>query len=495
MKKALNLMAFDLGSSNGRGILGCFDGNKISLEEVHRFENSYIEMGNMVYWDVLHIYNNMKTAFSRFHALGRGDLACFGIDAWGNDYGLLDKNGHLVSNARSARHTTPDDMDQAHKIMPGREIFYRTGNSSYSINTLYQLHRRIREGDPGIANAETMLMIPDLLSYFFTGEKHSEYTITTTTAMYNPTIRDWDREMLGKFSIPEHILAPVMPSGTRCGELLSKIAAETGVGRVPYALVGSHDTASAVASIPVAVGSENYAFCSSGTWSLFGIESPDPIFKDQMYDNNFSNEGTVQGSFRPLLNITGLWLIQEARREWNRSGTPLTWDDITSMASQAAPLRSLIDPSHNDFFNVAHMPTQIQKYCSRTNQPVPETRAEIARCIYESLALKYRWAIEKLEELSGKPIDRLYIVGGGIQNKLLNQMAADCIGRPVTTGPIEGACAGNLLVQAQALGEIGGLDEAREVVRNSFELTEYEPHHSAMWDDAYERFLQILQIH
>lgn len=494
MKKPLNLLAFDLGSSNGRGILGRFDGNRISLEEIHRFDNNYIEMSNMVYWDILHIYNNMKMTFSRFNKLNYGNLACFGIDAWGNDYGLLDANGQLISQARSARHTTAEDMDIAHKIVPGREIFYRTGNSSYSINTLYQLHRRLRENDPCIKSADCMMMIPDLMSFFFTGERHSEYTITTTTAMYNPTLRDWDRELLGKFGIAEHMLPPIMSSGVRCGELLPCIANETGVGRVPYALVGSHDTASAVVSIPDCAEDNNYAFCSSGTWSLLGIESEHPIFIDDMYVNNFSNEGTVQGSFRPLLNITGLWLIQEARREWNRSGKVLSWNDIVELASKAKPVRALIDPSHSDFFNVANMPLQIQKYCKRTGQYVPETIGEIARCIYESLALKYRWTIQKLRQFSGRSIDRLYIVGGGIQNKLLNQMAADCIGIPVITGPIEGACVGNLLVQAQALNELASLNEIREVVSNSFEMNIYEPHKTEQWDEAYGKFLHILKI-
>ena len=494
MKNPLNLLAFDLGSSNGRGILGRFDGSKITLEEIHRFDNSYIEMSNMLYWDILHIYGNMKAAFSRFHALDYGKLACFGIDAWGNDYGLIDANGQLISQARSARHTTMEDMELAHRIIPGRDIFYRTGNSSYSINTLYQLYRRLRENDAGIHSADTMLMIPDLLSFFFTGEKHSEYTITTTTAMYNPALRDWDREMLSRFGIAEGLLPPVMPSGLLCGELLPRIAAETGVGQVPYALVGSHDTASAVAAIPATAQEKNYAFCSSGTWSLLGIESEQPIFKDDMYDNYFSNEGAVQGSFRPLLNITGLWLVQEARREWNRGGKQLSWNDIVQLASEAKPLRSLIDPSHSDFFSVASMPRQIRNYCKRTGQYVPETIGEIARCIYESLALKYRWTIQKLSQLSGRKIDRLYIVGGGIQNRLLNQMAADCIGIPVITGPIEGACVGNLLVQAQALGELSGLNDIRQVVRNSFELNSYQPHSSDQWDEAYARFLRLLEI-
>ncbi|MGI6696642.1 MAG: rhamnulokinase [Christensenellales bacterium] len=490
MKNPLNLIAFDLGSSNGRAFLGCFDGKKIKLEEVHRFENNYVQMGEMIYWDILHIFSNIKTAFAKYSALYKGELACFGIDGWGNDYGLIDKNGHLLSNARCARHTTDLDMRESHKILSGRDIFFRSGNSSYSINTLYQLHRRLREGDPAIENAHAMLMIPDLLSFFCTGEKHSEYTISTTTAMYNPTLNDWDRKMLSMFNINERILMPILPSGTLCGELLSTIAAEAYVNRVPYALVGSHDTASAVASIP-AKTNDNYAFCSSGTWSILGIETEAPIFTNDMYDSNFSNEGTVQGGYRPLVNITGLWIIQEARKEWKKNGKDLSYTDITNLVMNTPALQSFIDPSHSDFFNVVNMPLQIQNYCKRTNQPIPDNEGAIARCVYESLALKYRWAIERLEIFSGKNIDRLYIVGGGIRNEMLNQMIADCIGRPVTTGPIEGACVGNLLMQCLALGEISDIFQMREIVRNSFVLTEYEPSSTKKWDDAYHRFLKI----
>lgn len=490
-RNQLNLLALDLGSSNGRGILGRFDGEKITLEEIHRFENSYIEMGGMVYWDILHIFSNIKRAFQKFSLMNTGGLACFGIDAWGNDYGLIDKNGRLLSDARSARHTTAEDMERVHQIVPGLELFYQTGNSSYTINTLYQLYRRVCEGDPGIENANAMLMIPDLLAFFCTGEMHSEYTISTTTAMYNPTLKDWNRETIRRLGIPERILQPIAAPGTLCGELLPSVAAAASLKRVPCALVGSHDTASAAAAVPVSDNKENYAFCSSGTWSLFGIETDTPIFQDEMYENGFSNEGTVQGGFRPLKNITGLWLLQECRKEWRRNGKDLSYGEITAAAQRSAPLRSLIDPGHSDFFGVTSMPAQIAQYCKRTGQPVPRTEGETARCICESLALKCRWTIERLEAITGRPIERLYIVGGGTQNKLLNQMTADCTGKPVTAGPVEGACVGNLLTQAMALGEISNIGELREVVRNSFILEEYEPKQSAMWNDAFERMEAI----
>ena len=493
MKKELNLLAFDLGSSNGRGMLGRFDGKRLALEEVYRFPNSYIEMSGMVYWDILYIYSNMKQAFNRFRLMNTGKLDCFGIDAWGNDCGLLDKNRQLISDARSARHTTRADVERVHSIVPGMEIFRRTGNASYSINTLYQLCRRVAEGDPGIENARAMLMIPDLLSFFCTGELHSEYTISTTTMMYNPIKKDWDRELVRKLGIPDRILQPVVPSATLCGGLLPGIAEETGVGRVPYALVGSHDTASACAAVPASPDERNYAFCSTGTWSLFGVETDEPRFFDDMYEYAISNEGTVQGGFRPLKNIVGLWIVQECRKQWRREGDDLSYDEIDAAAGRAAPLRSLIDPDDPDFFGVANMPEQVRNYCALTGQPVPETVGEIARTVYESLALKYRWTMDFLEHVKGEELRHLYLVGGGIQSKLMNAFAADCVNRPVTAGPQESACMGNVLTQAMALNEIANLSELREVVRNSCELIEYEPHNTPQWEDACGRMQEIIR--
>ncbi len=492
MKHTMNLLAFDLGSSNGRGILGHFDGTSISMKEVHRFPNSYIEMGGMVYWDVLHIYANMKQAFQQCR-LSAGELAAFGIDAWGNDYGLVDKNGQLLANARSARHTTQEDVERVHRIVPGRELFRRTGNASYSINTLYQVCRRVHEGDPAIENARALLMIPDLLAFFFTGELHSEYTISTTTMMYHQTNRDWDWELLDRLNIPRRICQPVLPAGTLSGSLKGSLAEETGVGRVAYAAVGSHDTASACAAVPALPGEEDYAFCSTGTWSLFGVEAEQPIFLDDMYDNAISNEGTVQGGVRCLKNIVGLWIIQECKKQWKRQGMDLSYDEIDAAAREAPPLRSYIDPDDSAFFGVSSMVDSVKGYCRETGQPIPETVGEVARSIYEGLAIKYRWTMDFLEGLRGRPLRHLYLVGGGIQSELMNEFTADCVGRPVTAGPQEAACMGNLLTQAMALGEIHGLAQLREVVRNSSPIRTYEPHPSSAWEEACANMENIIR--
>ena len=486
MAKTLNLMAFDLGASNGRGILGRFDGEKITMEEMHRFENDYIGLGGVLYWDSLNLFHQMKQALYAFKRADLGDLHSFGIDTWGVDYGLLDRNGHLLGSARSYRLCEDADMERVWKVIPFAEQFRRTGVAAQNYNTVYQLCRRQAEGDVALEQAETMLMTPDLLGYFFSGEKASEYTIVTTSMLYNPTTGDWDWASIDQLGLPRKIFTKIDRAGTVRGHLLPSIAEEIGINRAAFSAVGCHDTASAVAAIP---GQGNFAFCSSGTWSLFGVETDKPILTDAVRDANFTNEGTVQGGFRPLKNIMGLWLIQECRRDWIKAGNKYSWDEIVEMAKAAEPLRSIIDPDYGPFFSAGHMEEKIQDFCRKTGQPVPETPGQIARCIYESLALKYRWALERLEEIKGAKLDALNIVGGGIQNKLLNQMVADSIDRPVVTGPIEGAAIGNLLLQAVALGELKNLDEVRQVVRNSETVVTYEPNHTQAWEDAYGRLL------
>jgi len=327
------------------------------------------------------------------------------------------------------------------------------------------------------------------LGYFLTGEMKSEYTEVTTTMLYNPTIKTWDWETIRALGLPEHIFTEIDRAGTLRGKLRPELAEELGLNQANFAAVGTHDTASAVAAIP---GSGSFAFCSSGTWSLFGVETDKPILTAEVRDANFSNEGTIQGGFRPLKNIMGLWLIQECRRDWIREGTKYSWDEIVQHAKSAEPMRSIIDPDYGEFFAGGNMVKKIQKFCADTNQPIPKTVGQIARCIYESLALKYRWALERLEEIKGQPIETLNIVGGGIQNKLLNQMVADSINRTVITGPVEGAAIGNLLSQAMALGEIKDLAQLRQVVRNSEAVESYQPNHTQDWEAAYQKLLSML---
>ena len=485
-----NLLAFDLGASNGRAILGRFDGEKIEMHELHRFENNYVEMNGICYWDLPYLYNQLKLGLLAFKNADVGQLDCFGIDTWGVDYGLLDENGHLLGNPRAYRMAVDADMEAVWKTVDFPTLFARTGIASLSFNTVYQLYRRERENDAALREAKTLLLLPDLLGYFLTGERKSEYTNATTSMLYNPTKKDWDRETIRALGLPEGIFTELDRAGSLRGHLRPELARELGLNEAAFAAVGTHDTASAVAAIP---GSGSFAFCSSGTWSLFGVETDRPILTDAVRDAGFSNEGTIQGGFRPLKNIMGLWLIQECRRDWKKAGKSYSWDEIVREAEKAEPLRSIVDPDYSEFFKGGEMVAKIQAFCRESGQHVPQTVGEVSRCIYESLALKYHWALERLEEIKGSRIDTLNIVGGGIQNRLLNQMAADSISRPVVTGPVEGAAIGNLLAQAMALGEVRNMDELRAVVRRSEKVETYEPHHTPAWDAAYGKLLSLMK--
>ena len=485
-----NLLAFDLGASNGRAILGQFDGEKLTMRELHRFENNYIEMNGVFYWDLPYLYNQLKLGLLAFRQANVGELDCFGIDTWGVDYGLLDKNGHLLSNPRAYRYSVDEDMEEVWKTVDFKTLFAHTGIATMNFNTVYQLCRRKREGDVALENAETMLFMPDLLGYFLTGEMKSEYTETTTSMLYNPTTKDWDWEIIEQLGLPKKIFTRLDRAGSLRGKLRPELAAELGLNQANFAAVGTHDTASAVAAIP---GTGSFAFCSSGTWSLFGVETDEPILSDAVRDSNFSNEGTIQGGFRPLKNIMGLWLIQECRRDWQKAGQSYSWNEIVEEAKKAEPFRSIIDPDYGEFFAGGRMIEKIQSFCRETKQPVPETVGQIARCIYESLALKYRWALERLEEIKGEQITQLNIVGGGCNNKLLDQFAADATDRTVVTGPVEGAAIGNLLAQAMALGDIRSMDELRDVVRRSEPVETYRPNHTPAWEHAYQRMLSYME--
>ena len=490
MKKVRNLLAFDLGASNGRAILGQFDGEKITMQELHRFENNYIEMNGVFYWDTPYLYSQLKQGLLKFKQGGFGDLDAFGIDTWGVDYGLLDKNGHLCGVPRSYRLGTQADVDAVLEKIPSQELYSRTGiDTKLTFNTIYQLYRRLREDDAALQIADTMLLTPDLLGYFLTGSKGTEYTIATTTGLYNPTTKDWDWQTIHELGLPKKIFTPIDQTGTIRSYLRKELCEEIGLNPAAFVAVGSHDTASAVAAIP---GKGSFAFCSSGTWSLFGAEMDKPDLSVDALARGFSNEGTIQGTYRPLNNIIGMWIIQECRRDWIKAGIEMSWDEIVQAARAAEPLRSIINPDAPQFYAGGNMVQKIQDFCRNTNQPVPETVGQIARCVYESLALKYRNALEGLEAMKGQRIDSLNIVGGPINNKFLDQLIADALDREVVTGPVEGAAIGNLLTQAMALGDIPDLDALRQVVRNSESVETWTPNHTAAWDAAYETLLKLL---
>jgi len=485
-----NMIAFDLGASNGRAILGQFDGERLTLKELHRFENNYIELNGIYYWDLPYLFSQLKQGLLKFKQGGYGELDSFGIDTWCVDYGLLDKNGHLISIPRSYRLGTQEDIDAVTSKISPETLYARSGiDTTLTYNTLYQLYRRKREGDVALENAQTLLLMPDLLGYLLTGSVGTEYSIATTTQLYNPTTNDWDWETIEALGLPKNIFTKIDKTGTVRGTLRPELQKELGLNPAKYVAVGGHDTASAVAAIP---GKGSFAFCSSGTWSLFGVEMDKPDLSLEAKAAGVSNEGTIQGGFRPLRTIIGMWIIQECRRDWLKNGIDISWDGVVNEARKAEPLRSIINPDSPEFYSGGNMELKIKDFCKKTGQPIPESIGQIARCVYESLALKYRNALESLEKMKGQRIDSLNIVGGPINNRFLNQLIADSINREVVTGPIEGAAMGNLLTQAMALGEIPDLDQLRQVVRNSETVETWVPDHTEAWENAYQKLLTYL---
>ncbi len=487
----LNLLAFDYGASSGRAILGKFDGARLIIEELHRFPNEPVMLGDSLYWDILRLFHELKQGILKCSSGGHKDIAAIGIDTWGVDFGLLDASGKLLGNPYHYRDTHTQGMiEAACRIVPKRAIYEYTGIQFQVFNSLYQLLALKAEGSSLLEKAATMLFTPDLLRYFLTGEKNCEYTIASTSQMLNPGTRRWAGELLQKLAIPVNILTEIVDAGTIGGKLTVSLAEELGVGAVPVIAVAEHDTASAVIAVPAVEG--KYAYLSSGTWSLLGIESPVPVINDTTFQLNYTNEGGFNRRIRLLANIMGLWIYQECKRTWDKSGEILSFDQLEAGAANSEPFLAIIDPDDRTFLPPGNMPEKVREFCRRTGQKVPETKPEMVRCIMESLALKYRMALEGLEEIAGYPIPVLHIVGGGCKNGMLSQFTANAIARPVITGPVEATAIGNLISQLLALGEVKSLSDARSLIRNSFPTVEYLPSANTGWDLAYERFQKLV---
>lgn len=492
MDRQLNLLGFDFGASSGRAMLGVFDGQTIELKEIHRFPNDPVMMNGRFVWDVQRFFFEMKTALNKCAKAGIR-LDAIGIDTWGVDFGLVCKNGQLAGipvHYRDAR--TDGMMEAAFRVMPKETIFEKTGLAFMFFNTLYQLLGMKRENDPQLQIADKLLFMPDLLAYFLTGKMGTEYTMASTSQLIDPFTRDWCRDILKTFDIPESLFCPLEQPGTVRGRLLDQIAKETGVGNVPVIAVASHDTASAVAAVPAK--GEDFAYISSGTWSLLGAEIRKPLTAVEVMNANYTNEGGIDGTVRLLKNIMGLWIINECKREWDRRDDAVDFAGLVKMAEAAEPFYAVIDVDDDRFSKPGDMPGVIQAYCRQTGQRVPQGRGQISRVVYESLALKYRWGVERLEkDLLKRPVSTLNIVGGGSKNVMLNRFTACAINRPVITGPSEGTVIGNLLVQAMGLGAIRDMKELREIVARSFPTETYLPEGDAKgWDEAYARLLKLL---
>ena len=487
-----NFLAVDLGASSGRVILGRWDGRRFQLEEMHRFPNGGVNVLGALHWDVLELWSQIQAGLSRYAVSSSQPLAGVGVDTWGVDFGLLDRAGQLLGNPVHYRDSRTDGMmERAFQRVPQEEIFRVTGLQFMQINTLYQLLSLVERQDPQLAAAHTLLFTPDLFHYWLSGVKSSEYTIASTSQMLDARQRSWARELVERLGIPGSILPAIAPPGTVLGPLRPEVLAETGLGQAaPVIASASHDTASAVAAIPEL--DQASAYISSGTWSLMGVEIPEPIINETALALNFTNEGGVGNRIRLLKNIAGLWLLQESRRQWQREGRAFSWEELLAQAKDAEPFRCLIDPDAPEFLGPGDMPGFIRAFCQRTGQPQPQEVGQVVRCALESLALKYRWVLDALERLTGRRLEVIRVVGGGIRNQLLCQFTADACQRPVVAGPVEATALGNIMVQAMATGHLASLEEGRQAVAASVERQEYLPGPAAPWEEAYARFRELL---
>lgn len=493
MDSARRYAAVDLGASSGRVLLGRWDGDQFALTEMHRFANGPVETMGELHWDVLSIWAEIKAGLARCAPVSGepGRLAGVGVDTWGVDYALLDRDGRLLGNPYHYRNSRTDGiLEHAFELVPRAALYEETGIVPMQINTIFQLFSMVRSGDPRLEAAAMLLPMPNLFSHWLTGRHVAEYTHATTTQCLSVRDTGWAAALLTRFGIPAAIFPPIVAPGTVLGPVLADVAAEVGLAGGPtkpasVIAVGCHDTASAVAAIP---GLDSLsAYISSGTWSLMGVETAAPIVTERALAGGFTNEGGVGGTVRLLRNIPGLWLLQQCRRRWQRDGHDYGWDELIELARKAEPLVCLVDPDAAEFQNPPDMPAAIAAYCRRTGQPHPGTVGAVARCCLESLAALYRATFADLQEVLGRPLDTIRIVGGGSRNGLLCQLAADACGVPVVAGPTEATALGNVMIQAIAMGELDDIGAGRAAVAASVALRTYEPQPGAAWDDKLAR--------
>lgn len=485
-------LAIDLGASSGRAILGRFNGGNLELEEVHRFGNGPVEENDGLHWDAEYLFSEVKRGIAKASEVAGDALVSLGVDTWGVDYGLLDSEGNLLEKPFNYRDPRTEGIpEKTFEIVPRDEIFRNTGLQFMRINTLFQLMAEIFAQSGKLDNADTLLMTADLFNYWLTGSKLSEHTLASTSQCFNPSTGGWAVEMLERLGIPTDIFPEIIESGRAIGGLKESIAAETGAENVEVIAVGSHDTASAVVATP-ARGS-NFAYLSSGTWSLLGTELTAPILSEECLASNFTNEGGVLGTIRLLKNATGLWIVQECQRVWKESGEDLGFATLAEMARDAEPFAAVIDPDAPEFQLPGDMPGKLSEFCRRTGQNIPKDKASVVRTVLESLALKSRSILENVEYLADTKMGVLHIVGGGSKNKTLNQFIADAIGRKVVAGPAEATAIGNVIMQMIAKDDLQSVEEGRALVRRSFEMEEYSPRTELDWSQPYELLQELIE--
>ena len=491
---AAKFLAVDFGAETGRVIVGILDGERIALEEVHRFPNLQTKINGHLHWNIPYLFAELKKGLSLAVQKGHGDIQSIGIDTWGVDFGLLDKEGCLLDSPFSYRDSrTNGIMEKMFEKMSRKEIYSCTGIQFMQINSLVQLMSVALDDAKMFESCETLLFMPDLFNYFLTGRKISEYTIASTSQLLNAQTREWDDRLFAKLGLPLHIMAPIVHPGTVIGQLLPEIADEVGLKRdVNVIAVGCHDTASAVAAVPAA--GEDWAYLSSGTWSLLGVELDHPLMNEESLRHNFTNEGGIGSSIRFLRNVMGLWLLQETRRCWQKEGKSFSYAALAEMATASPAFRSIVDPDDGSFLNPSDMPQAIQAFCKKTGQLVPEHEGEFVRCIFESLAFKFKIILERISSITKKDIRVLHVVGGGSHSDLLNQCTADACGISVVAGPIEATALGNVLVQAISKGKVESLQKGREMVARSFPFKSYQPQNSEGWNEVLQHNQTLSRI-
>jgi rhamnulokinase len=486
-------LAVDLGAESGRVIAGILRGGQVELDELHRFPNGPVAVAGTRRWDVLRLWSEIQDGLAKAAQKYGDAVVSVGVDTWGVDYVLLSKKNELLGQPYNYRDPRTQGMlEQAFARVPRSEIFRQSGVQFMEINTLYQLIAMQLSDPELLAMADRFLMMPDFFHWLLCGSRVVEFTNATTTQCFHPTNRTWAVELLRKFDIPVRIFPEVVPPGSKLGTLREEVATRTGLRRIEVVAPGTHDTAAAVAAVPTErTGKANWAYISSGTWSLIGVEVKNAVLTEAALALNVTNEGGVDGTYRLLKNVMGLWLVQQSRQSFEREGRHYDYAQLTQIAKEAEAFRSLVDPNAAEFLNPDDMARAIRDWCRKSDQPVPETDGQVIRCALESLALKYRQVLEGMESLTGERVEVLHVVGGGAKNDLLNQFTADACGRPVVAGPTEATALGNVLLQARAAGDIGTLEDIRATVRRSCHPQTIPSTNEEQWRAAWERFRKL----
>ncbi|HOK36858.1 MAG TPA: rhamnulokinase family protein [Paludibacteraceae bacterium] len=491
MKNSYNFFAVDLGATSGRTILGALQNNTLELKQFTRFQNKILCIHDKYYWNIYSLFEEIKKGLLTASQQGV-HIDAMGIDTWGVDFVYLAKDGSLLNLPRSYRDPYTNGIPKEYfSHIPRKRVYDLTGIQIMNFNSLFQLYAARKESSSALEYADSILFIPDAFIYLLTAKKICEYTIASTSQLLNPYTKQIESELLSPMNIEPTIIPQMIMPGTVVGNLVKNIQRECNVPEIPVIAVAGHDTASAVVAVPAE--DENFAYLSSGTWSLMGIETKNPIITEESYRLNFTNEGGVESTNRFLKNITGMWLLEKCREEWKLEGKNYTYVEIVQMAENVDSFQFLIDPDDSIFSNPESMTQAITVYCNNSGQKVPITHAELIRCIFDSLALKYKYVLNSLQKLSSFQINRLHVIGGGSQNKLLNQLTANAIGLPVIAGPAEATAMGNIMMQAKGLGLVSSLTEIRSIIRNSVNLEIFYPQNTELWEKAYKKYLHILE--